>query len=273
MIAISAALASTSCAAGKDDEASIRVIEGARAPADPRLDRASRAFSRLSLVSPERAEAALAAEAAMRAAPGRFMELLSAAEAESSAAGGLLALVDKRHDLAAGYEPADLVSLNDYPLSTTRKDLRLRAAIMDAVLEMDAAAKADGVALVFASSYRSYDYQAGLFARYAKAHGEDEAARFSARPGQSQHQLGTAVDFAPIDDAFADTAAGRWTAANAGRFGFSLSFPRGLEPVTGYIWESWHYRYVTKAGAALEREFFGGVQQYMLEFLDAYAGD
>jgi len=28
---------------------------------------------------------------------------------------------------------------------------------------------------------------------------------------------------------------------------------------------------VTKAGATLEREYFGGVQQYMLEFLDAYS--
>lgn len=269
---LSAALASASCAAGKDAEASGLEAGTARFQADPRLDRASRAFSALSLISPERAEAALAAEAAMRAAPERFLELLATAERESSAAGGLLALVDKRHDLASDYEPSDLVSLNDYPLSTTRKDLSLRSAIMDAVLEMDAAAKADGVTLVFGSSYRSYDYQAGLFARYAKANGEEEASRFSARPGQSQHQLGTAIDFSPIDDAFADTAAGRWTAANAGRFGFSLSFPRGLEPVTGYIWESWHYRYVTKAGAALEREFFGGVQQYMIEFMDAYLG-
>jgi len=175
--------------------------------------------------------------------------------------------VDKRHDLPPDYEPADLVSLNEYPLSTTRRDLRLRAAIMDAVLEMDAAARAEGVRLVFASSYRSYDYQKGLFERYAKAHGVDEASRFSARPGQSQHQLGTAIDFAPIDDAFADSAAGRWMAANGSRFGFSMSFPKGLEPITGYIWESWHFRYITKAGAELERDFFGGVQQYLIEFL------
>jgi D-alanyl-D-alanine carboxypeptidase len=178
--------------------------------------------------------------------------------------------VDKRRSLRPDYEPADLASLNEYPLAVTRKDLRLRKAIMPAVLEMNAAAEADGVRLAFASSYRSYEYQDGLFKRYAAAYGEAEASRFSARPGTSQHQLGTAIDFDPIDESFAATAAGAWMEANATRFGFSISFPRGLEAVTGYMWESWHYRYITKPGAALEREYFGGVQHYLMEFLDAY---
>jgi D-alanyl-D-alanine carboxypeptidase len=141
---------------------------------------------------------------------------------------------------------------------------------MGAVLDMSAAAEADGVKLVYASSYRSYEYQDGLFRRYVASHGEAEASRFSARPGTSQHQLGTAVDFDPIDEAFAETKAGAWMAANARRFGFSMSFPRDMEAVTGYIWESWHFRYITKPGAALERDYFGGVQQYLMEFLDAY---
>lgn len=239
--------------------------EARASPPDPRLRLAADA---LEAALPDRAAAVYAA---VSAAPGRFFELLDEATAEADAAGGLLALVDKSRPLEPGYEPDDLVSLNDYPLSVTRKDLRLRKAVMTAVSEMDAAAKADGVRLVFASTYRSYEYQDGLFKRYAAAYGEAEASRFSARPGTSQHQLGTAIDFDPIDEAFASTDAGRWMEANAGRFGFSLSFPRGMEAVTGYIWESWHFRYVTRAGAALEREFFGGVQQYMLEFLDAYS--
>lgn len=242
---------------GKEAEAE------ASAP-DPRLQLVADA---LGSALPSRAATVFAA---VSAAPDRFFELLDAAVAESSAAGGLLVLVDKSHPLDTGYEPDDLVSLNDYPLRTTRRDLRLRAAVMADVLAMSEAAEADGVKLVFASTYRSYEYQDGLFKRYAGSYGEEEAARFSARPGTSQHQLGTAMDFDPIDDAFAETDAGRWMAGNARRFGFSLSFPQGMEAVTGYVWESWHFRYVTKAGAALELEFFGGVQQYMLEFLDAY---
>lgn len=245
---------------------------GAERQADPSAEtgedtRIAMAVSALVSLPPE---AALAVEAAIRAAPDAFFETLEAAESESAASGDLLVLVDKKRALPDGYEPDDLVSLNGYPLAVTRSDLRLRKAVMGAVLDMSAAAEADGVKLVYASSYRSYEYQDGLFRRYVASHGEAEASRFSARPGTSQHQLGTAVDFDPIDEAFAETKAGAWMAANARRFGFSMSFPRDMEAVTGYIWESWHFRYITKPGAALERDYFGGVQQYLMEFLDAY---
>jgi D-alanyl-D-alanine carboxypeptidase len=215
-------------------------------------------------------EQALATSAAFAADKKHFFTLLSAAEAESASAGELLQLVDKRHGLAADYEPADLVSLNDYKLRVSRNDLRLRQAIMDAVLAMDQAARADGITLVFSSAYRSYTYQSGLFTRYAGQYGEAQADRFSARPGHSQHQLGTAIDFGSIDDTFAETAAGKWMADNAWRFGFSLSYPQGMEELTGYIWESWHFRYVTIAGTRIERDYFGGIQQYFLEFLAEY---
>ncbi len=209
-------------------------------------------------------------QAAIEAGPDRFFELLAAAEAESSRAGDLLVLVDKQHPLPAGFVPPDLVSLNDYALSVSRKDLRLRKSIMAAVEELDAAARHEGVTLLFSSSYRSFEYQDGLFKRYSAQHGEAEASRFSARPGMSQHQLGTAIDFGSIDDSFAQTKAGLWMAANAWRYGFSQSYPRGMEPVTGYIWESWHYRYITKPAALLERDYFDGIQQYLIEFIGAY---
>ena len=193
-----------------------------------------------------------------------------AAEKESLAAGDILILVDKKNALPSSFEPHDLVSLNGWGVSVTRKDLRLRECIMEPARQMVAAAKAEGVDLIFASSYRSYEYQDGLFKRYAASYGEAEASRFSARAGTSQHQLGTVMDFFPIDDSFAESKAGRWMAKNAGRYGFSLSFPKGMEEVTGYVWESWHFRYITKPGVLLERDYFGGVQQFFLEFLNAY---
>jgi D-alanyl-D-alanine carboxypeptidase len=214
--------------------------------------------------------AASGLESAVRGNESRFFALVEAAEAESSTAGGFMMLVDKKNPLPEAYEPPDLVPLDDYPLSVSRNDLRLRKAVIEAVLELDAAAKADGVSLLFSSAFRSYAYQAALFARYSAEMGKAEASRVSARAGTSQHQLGTVVDLGSIDDSFASTKAGVWMAANAGRFGFSLSFPQGMEEVTGYVWESWHYRYITKPGTTLEREFFGGVQQYLIEFLAAY---
>jgi hypothetical protein len=33
------------------------------------------------------------------------------------------------------------------------------------------------------------------------------------------------------------------------------------------MFEIWHYRYITATGTRLEGEFFGGIQQYLTEFL------
>lgn len=199
-------------------------------------------------------------------APQRFLALLDALLATDPA---LLILVDKRHALDSGFEPADLVSLNGTGLSVSREDLRLRASIMPALREMDAAARKAGVVLLCSSSYRSYAYQDTVYRRNVAQLGRAEADLVSAMPGNSQHQLGTVVDFGTIDDAYAVTKAGKWLAAEAWRYGFSLSYPKGMEAETGYSWECWHYRYITRSGCLLEREYFG-MQQYLLEFLEAY---
>lgn len=179
----------------------------------------------------------------------------------------LLVLVDKHHLLAADYVPPDLVSLRDYPLSVSRNDLSLREAIMPEVLALVSAARADGVTLLFSSSYRSYDYQKEVYDREVKMVGREAAERESAHPGASQHQLGTAIDFGSITDAFAQTRAGGWLSAHAWEYGFTLSYPPDYENVTGYRWEAWHYRYIGRPAARLQQEFFGDVQQYLLEFL------
>ena len=178
-----------------------------------------------------------------------------------------LLLVDRKHLLSPGDVPADLVSLSAYPLSVSRADLLLRKAIMPDVLAMAAAARVDGATLLFSSSYRSYEYQKAVYEREVRMYGQQAADRESARPGASQHQLGTAVDFGSITDSFGDTKAGRWLAAHAEEYGFSLSYPKGYENVTGYRYESWHFRYITRSAARLQKEYFDDIQQYLLEFL------
>jgi D-alanyl-D-alanine carboxypeptidase len=72
------------------------------------------------------------------------------------------------------------------------------------------------------------------------------ANKFSADQGYSEHQLGTAVDFtteelgADFSD-FEDTDAYQWLLANAHRYGFILSYPKGNKY---YIFEPWHWRFV-----------------------------
>ena len=194
------------------------------------------------------------------------LQKILAAEKEN-----LLILVDKRHLLPDGYTPQNLVRLDTgHAYMINRKDLSLTKTAEQALQEMALAAKRDGVTLVVSSSYRSYTYQKNLFDRYVRESGEKEAERFSARAGTSQHQLGTVVDFGSISDEFAQTRAGKWVLQNASKYGWSLSFPKGYEAVTGYVWESWHYRYIGVEACTFQQKWFGGIQQYMLEFIDAW---
>jgi D-alanyl-D-alanine carboxypeptidase len=175
-------------------------------------------------------------------------------------------LVDKQHGLPDGYEPDDLVELAGGSWQASRK-LLLRAAAAEALETMAAAARTDGVTLIASSAYRSREYQAEVYARNVRESGQETADRESSRPGYSQHQTGLAVDFGSITDAFAQTPAGHWILANGSRYGWSLSFPDGYEALTGYRWESWHYRYVGPDLAAFIDTWFGGIQQYALRFI------
>ena len=120
------------------------------------------------------------------------------------------------------------------------------------------------------SAYRSYSYQERLFNNYVRVDGIEAAERYSARPGTSQHQLGMAIDFGSITDDFAETKMGRWVYNNAARFGWTLSFPKGYEDITGYQWECWHFRYVGISAAKMQKKYFCDIQQYMLEFIDLW---
>lgn len=95
------------------------------------------------------------------------------------------------------------------PLAT-RQGKRMRPDVAQAFDRMDAAARADGVALTITSAFRSDAEQAALFA----AHPDP---KWVARPGTSLHRLGTELDLGP-------PAAYAWLAAHAPRFGFKKRY-------------------------------------------------
>ncbi|MCK4517003.1 MAG: M15 family metallopeptidase [Spirochaetaceae bacterium] len=205
------------------------------------------------------------------ARPTAFLDQLAHLAAEPEE---LTWLVDKTHPAPDDYVPPDLVELDAYSdqLDLSRDGHVLREIVIPDLLAMVEAARADGITLLISSAYRSYEYQAQLYQYWVEQLGQEEADRVSARPGTSQHQLGTAVDFGCICDEFAGTEAGRWIASNAWKYGSSLSYPDGYEDLTGYAYESWHFRYIGKVAARMEREFFAGIQQHLTEFVDGNAG-
>jgi zinc D-Ala-D-Ala carboxypeptidase len=143
-----------------------------------------------------------------------------------------------------------LIANKQYPLPSTYSPGESKEA-RAAFNEMAAAAKLDGFELIAFSTYRSYDYQTGLYERYVERDGSEAADRYSARPGYSEHQTGLAFDIGEVNneqyyasEKFGETEAGKWVAANAYRFGFIMRYPEGKEKITGYMHESWHFRYV-----------------------------
>ena len=183
----------------------------------------------------------------------------------------LFFLIDKKHTASSSYAPKDLVSLKKNSLFDLNKDgMEIRKEAYSALNEMAQAALNDGIRLLVSSAYRSYSYQENLFNYWVSVDGLEEAERESSRPGTSQHQLGTAVDFGSISDDFDKTQMGQWIYKNAADYGWSLSFPKGYEDVTGYRWECWHFRYIGKNACRFQQKWFGGIQQFMLEFIDCW---
>ena len=123
-------------------------------------------------------------------------------------------------------------------------------------------AEQDGCKLYLVSGYRSIGRQRALFQikteelmqqGLAAQQAEQEAARWVARPGTSEHNLGLAADIVSADwytthndltEDFEQTPAFAWLKANCAEYGFILRYPKDKEAITGTQFEPWHYRYV-----------------------------
>jgi D-alanyl-D-alanine carboxypeptidase len=169
-----------------------------------------------------------------------------------------LTLLDTIYKLPESYAPTDLVSTSEAGLSP---DYKVRSLVMPDLIALMQAAKEAGIGLQLQSAYRSYTYQATVFEGWVKKQGEEAALQSSARPGHSEHQLGTALDFRSASgppawelEDWATTPEGAWLAENAWQFGFVMSYPKGKQDITCYIYEPWHYRYVGNETAKLVEE-------------------
>lgn len=183
-----------------------------------------------------------------------------------------LKLVNKSNPAGEDYVPENLVPV-DTAYTTGAKSIELEECVAKAVISMIDAMRAEGINNVsVTSAYRTYEYQEQLFARYIaeekKKHPtwSDEEVRaevltYSAAPGTSEHQTGLCVDLFtiemeglynygsetpnnPYDKGFAETDAFEWLGEHAHEYGFILRFPEDKTEITGYSYESWHYRYV-----------------------------
>ena len=102
------------------------------------------------------------------------------------------------------------------------------------------------------AGYRTYEYQKGLWDYYASVNGEEYADQYYARPGQSEHNSGLAVDITFNGYNFNEIEnydGYDWILKNMHKYGFILRYPEDKTDVTQYGYESWHIRYVGKEAA------------------------
>lgn len=169
---------------------------------------------------------------------------------------GQLVLVNKTVPIDLAYTPHDLVLPSvAYRTDKSQEEVMVRTALVEPLTKLFADAKTAGLDLLIGSAYRSSKLQEMYFTSYSRAQGQEEAEKYSAHPGTSEHQLGLAVDLTTTDrncylvECFADTPAGKWLATNAHKYGFILRYPKGKTELTGYNYEPWHFRYVGTAVA------------------------
>lgn len=178
-------------------------------------------------------------------------------------------LLDTVFMLAGDYYPGDLV---DTSAAGLNGGYPVRSFVVSDLKALADAARANGTPISVVSGFRSYTQQQSTFDYWVGVGGYAQALRTSARPGHSEHQLGTTLDFtsaggsAPWDYAdWAATPAGGWMKANAWRYGFVMSYPAGAFATTGYDYEPWHYRYVGRDVAAAVRASGVPLRQYLWE--------
>lgn len=157
-----------------------------------------------------------------------------------------LILVNKFHYLGKEFVPNDLVSVKNW---YAYGENEIREEVYHQFITMFNDAQKEDLKLIINSSYRTYERQESLWNGYKRSQGQEWADSVAARAGYSEHQTGLTLDITTDGeyttmDKFDQSDEFKWLSKNAHKYGFILRYPKGKEDITGYDYESWHYRYV-----------------------------
>ena len=182
---------------------------------------------------------------------------------------GNLMLTNKFYSLDSTYNSDNMVKVsNNYSYG---EDQMLTEDTFNAFLDMWNAAKEENLNLIINSSYRSYEEQEEVYEYYKSTLGEDKANKRAAKPGFSEHQTGMSIDIQTYGSraaTFEDFDEFKWLSENAYKYGFILRYPKDKEYLTGYEYESWHYRYVGKEAAKYIQENNITFDEYYAYFIE-----
>ncbi len=157
-------------------------------------------------------------------------------------------LVNKYYTLPSDYVPENLVEISTKHSWGEKGTQKATSETYDAFISMAYDAEMQDITLMINSSYRSYASQETVYNNYKDTRGERYADEIAARAGHSEHQTGLALDIFSTETSnqadFQNSKAYTYLKENAHKFGFILRYPEDKVSITGYAFESWHYRYV-----------------------------
>jgi len=185
-----------------------------------------------------------------------------------------LTVLDRSHALPASYAPGDLVSASAAGFAGGSGGKLVSSRIVNDLAALRADSAAAGLSISITSAYRSYASQVSTFNSWVARLGLATALQRSARPGHSEHQLGTTMDLTSpgwngrFGNWATETAEGRWLVENGWRYGFVMSYPLGSQDVTCFSFEPWHYRWIGREAAAA----WHASGLYLRPFLERYVG-
>lgn len=182
-----------------------------------------------------------------------------------------LVLVNKENPL-----PEDFTIELENIDSTKQFDKRAIGELRQMLQDM----KSFGISNIWVqSAYRSIEYQKTLYENkindYLNRGGTMEEAEmltseYINRPGESEHNLGLAVDFNNVNNDFENTKAYMWLKENAKDYGFVMRYPEEKAEITGVSYEPWHWRYVGKEHSYKMDELGMCLEEYIeyIEYLE-----
>lgn len=168
------------------------------------------------------------------------------------------------------------------------RELDVRCA--DYAIQMLNDAKEQNVGLFVTSAYRSVEKQTANMQSYistliSQGYSQEEAKKQAekeiALPGHSEHNAGLAMDIvsdtywsnhSDLDESFDQLPQYDWLIENSWKYGFILSYPKGKEDITGFIYEPWHYRFVGLEHAKKIHEVYESTGEFLTvnEYIERY---
>lgn len=181
-----------------------------------------------------------------------------------------LILVNKAFYLDSTYIPNNLIKLSETNISYIKRENETMLAdkiVLENFKKLEEASKLEKFNIYIFSAYRSYDKQKHIYYNV-----NDCNDKTVARPGFSEHQTGFCLDISTLKygltNHFENSKEFEWLKNNAHKYGFILRYPKDKENITGYSYESWHYRFVGEDVATFIYENNLTLEEYIFNFLE-----